>query len=350
MMKDNQTTYLANSLTIFNTIKEKILNAKKEILLEFFYAEISIMFCQIIDLLLEKSQHGVKIMLLFDKIGCLFKLPKSYIKALECSGIKIKLFNSLTCSGIIGVDHIKMAIFDRTIAIIAGMNLADKYVNYIETCGHWKESGIMLSGKQVDYISKVFYNDWNCAKTDFEYQKNIDEYGAFFNLKPQTTKNITNKLINQLEKCNDYAIITTPYLVPSFRLQKCLINCVERGAKITIILPSRPDKRGVFALSKIYAKKLKIFGINVLLYDRGFIHQKSFLIDGNVCGVGSLNMDNRSLKHSRECEYFSNEKQVIDRINIDLQNILKCCSPFDGKMSVLENIIGHILLPFNNFI
>jgi cardiolipin synthase len=49
-----------------------------------------------------------------------------------------------------------------------------------------------------------------------------------------------------------------------------------------------------------YIKELLRAGVNVYLFEKGFIHSKSISVDGEICMVGSANMDNRSMLHDFE--------------------------------------------------
>lgn len=67
-----------------------------------------------------------------------------------------------------------------------------------------------------------------------------------------------------------------------------------RGVDVRILLPNRPDHLFVYLCSFSYYSEMEAFGIKLYRYKHGFMHQKIILIDDDMAGVGTVNLDNRS--------------------------------------------------------
>ena len=134
----------------FDSLKKDIVNAKRYILIEFFIFSKGKLWDEIFDILKKKSAEGVRVEIIFDSLGSLFKMPKDYKEQLDNAGIKYYKFNPFTIfiNGYINYrDHRKIIAIDGKVAYTGGVNLADEYANIIERFGHWKDGGIKVIGK-----------------------------------------------------------------------------------------------------------------------------------------------------------------------------------------------------------
>ncbi len=89
--------------------------------------------------------------------------------------------------------------------------------------------------------------------------------------------------------------ITTPYFIIDEDMLNALKIQALGGVKIHIIVPSIPDKKMVFIVTKYYLKQLVSFpNVFIYSYEPGFVHSKMMLIDNEVATVGTCNFDFRS--------------------------------------------------------
>ena len=66
------------------------------------------------------------------------------------------------------------------------------------------------------------------------------------------------------------------------------------------------------------------YGVKIYRYDNGFIHAKTIVADGEVCSIGTANLDIRSFKLNFEVNAFIyNEKVAKEQENIFLEDQLK---------------------------
>jgi cardiolipin synthase len=94
--------------------------------------------------------------------------------------------------------------------------------------------------------------------------------------------------------------ISSPYFVPDEAVQDALILAVLRGVDVRILIPSRPDHLLVFLSAFAFLGRMVRAGVRVFRYQPGFLHQKAFLVDEQVAGIGTVNFDNRSFRLSFE--------------------------------------------------
>jgi cardiolipin synthase len=69
-----------------------------------------------------------------------------------------------------------------------------------------------------------------------------------------------------------------------------------RGVDVRVLIPDKPDHLLVYYSAFAFARDMLENGIQLLRYGPGFLHEKAFLIDDSVSGIGTANLDNRSFR------------------------------------------------------
>jgi cardiolipin synthase len=106
-----------------------------------------------------------------------------------------------------------------------------------------------------------------------------------------------------------------------------LENAALRGVDVHIILPHVPDKKLIFAMSRSFYKRLMTAGVRIYEYTPGFIHAKTYLVDGECAMIGTINMDYRSLVHHFENGVWMYRTDCIADIKADLLHTLERSTP-----------------------
>ncbi len=114
------------------------------------------------------------------------------------------------------------------------------------------------------------------------------------------------------------------YFVPDYSVYDVMINAALSGIDVRFMMTGIPDKRIPFFAAQTYYRKLIEAGGTVYLYDAGFFHSKTIVIDGIIGAVGTMNMDQRSLKLHKElmCWVFAEDfaRQCVDAFVADMEN------------------------------
>ena len=129
-----------------------------------------------------------------------------------------------------------------------------------------------------------------------------------------------------------------------------MIFAVARGVEVSIIVPSQPDHMITFSIGKTYLETFVNNGIKVYLYQKGFIHSKTFISDNQIATVGSVNLDYRSLYHHFENGVVFIDSPVVDSAKKDFDETLKDCIQMQKgdykKIKLLVRIIGRLFRIF----
>ena len=95
--------------------------------------------------------------------------------------------------------------------------------------------------------------------------------------------------------------ISTPYLIPPYRLRMALVSAAKRGVNVKLFVPGVPDKKIPYALAKSEFSYLVKSGVHIYIYTPGFNHEKEMVVDDIFAFCGTINFDFRSLVHHFEC-------------------------------------------------
>ena len=337
--------YLKIGEEYYKRLKEDLKEAKEYILIEYFIISDGKMWNEIYEILKEKRKENVKIYIIFDALGSLFKKPKDLKEQLEEANIDYLAFNPLTTfirSYINYRDHRKIVVIDGKVGYTGGINIGDEYINLTHRLGHWKDCGVRIEGEAIKSLISIFFTLWNMNKENVNYESYINEieqtskekgYIIPFSDNPHNKINpMQNSYINIINNAQKYVYIMTPYLILDSETEQALINTSLSGINIKIITPSIPDKKLVNACTKSFYGKLLEAGIEIYEYKPGFIHSKVIISDDEVSIVGTANFDFRSFYLNYECGIWM--YSTLEELNIkqDFEETLKQCEKIELKV------------------
>ncbi|HHT69313.1 MAG TPA: cardiolipin synthase [Firmicutes bacterium] len=324
----------------FETMVEELSKAKRYIFLEYFIIEEGIMWNRILDILTTKVSEGVDVRLIYDDVGCLFKLPYRYDRKLEAMGIKTVRFHPLTpmLSATHNYrDHRKLMIIDGHTGFTGGINLADEYINAYEKLGHWKDSAFLVKGEPVWSLTMMFLAMWEYLRDESvdldafrpEATPQISSGEGFiqpFGDNPLDRETVSETVyLNLITRARDYVYITTPYLILDNEVLTALTTAAKSGVDVRIITPHIPDKPIVHAVTRSFYHILVGSGVRIYEYIPGFMHSKTIVADDEVAVVGSINLDYRSLYLAFENGVWLYQTPSVLEIRDDFLETLPVC-------------------------
>ncbi len=345
--KNTDVEYFKIGEDMLEDMKKELSLAKRFIFMEYFIINAHIndaqnphVWNEILEILKQKAKEGVQIRILYDGMGCLNTVPRDYSVTLNELGIKGKIFSPiipLLSTHQNNRDHRKICIIDGKVAYTGGINLADEYANRKARFGHWKDTGIKLTGEAVAGFCALFLEMWNLQHkedSDEEIRKYIvasryrkedaQGYVIPFGDTPIDNDAVGKRVyIDILNNSKSYVHITTPYLVIDYEIYEAIKYATRRGVEVSIMMPHVPDKKYAFYLSRTYYPELLESGVNIYEYEPGFVHAKMSVGDGKMAMVGTVNHDFRSLYLHYECGALMIDVPQIQEVEDDFQNMVK---------------------------
>src|SRR5690625_7288794 len=91
----------------------------------------------------------------------------------------------------------------------------------------------------------------------------------------------------------EYIYVQTPYFIPDESLMDALRIAALSGVKVKIMIPNKPDHPFVYWASLSYIGELLEVGAEAYIYQNGFLHVKTIVLDRKVSFVRTANIDVR---------------------------------------------------------
>lgn len=290
-------------------LKAELSKAETFIFMEYHAIEDSIAWAEVETILKEKAAAGVEVRILYDDVGSIFFVGKSFTKRLQEEGMQCRVFNPIypiLTTFMNNRDHRKIVVIDGKTGFTGGYNMADRYFNIKSPYGYWKDTGIKLTGDAVKSLTAQFLEMWNATQKEKEEQSQyfpevsyIARENGFVQPYADTPLDSEtsgeNVYLNLIKNAKQYVYITTPYLIIDDEMEQELTLAAQRGVDVRIITPGIPDKALAYKATRSHYARLAAYGVRIYEYTPGFMHAKQFVSDDEVATVGTINLDFRSL-------------------------------------------------------
>ncbi len=358
--------YHNDTKVALDDLKTELQNAEKFIFMEYHAIEDSSSWAEIESILKEKVASGVEVRILYDDVGSIFFVGKSFTKRLLAEGIQCRVFNPI--NPILNTfmnnrDHRKIVVIDGKVGFTGGYNMANRYFNIDSPYGYWKDTGIKLVGDAVKSLTVQFLEMWNATKREKEEQSRFfpeiayqAQSTGFVQPYADTPLDNTpvgeNVYLNLIKNAKHYVYITTPYLIIDDEMERELTLASQRGVDVRIVTPGIPDKAIAFKATRSHYARLVAYGVRIYEYTPGFMHAKQFVCDDEVAVVGTINLDFRSLYlHFENACWFCHCNAVHD-VKADFNQLFvqsqEVTAQYSGKRSLtlrLGECIIRLLSP-----
>ncbi len=335
----NRIELLVDGEATYGAMLEAIASARTYVLVQFYIVRDDGIGRRLRDALIDKVKSGVRVCFLYDEIGSV-KLPDSYLEPMRQAGIEVSGFKTTRGRGnrfqINFRNHRKLLVVDGRVGFIGGLNLGDEYLKYRDT--HVRLEGpaafdthVRLEGPAAQKIQVVFLQDWYWAvraipEVSDEIASATDDDGTAVGIVgtgPADTLNDCSAVYLTLaQTARERLWIASPYFVPDEIMVRALQAAALRGVDVRVLLPDKADQRFVEAASFTYYCDMLDFGVRLFRYQNRFMHQKIILVDDLVAGVGTVNLDNRSLYLNFEATALVADRDFAGRIAAMLENDL----------------------------
>ena len=116
-----------------------------------------------------------------------------------------------------------------------------------------------------------------------------------------------------------------------------------RGVDVRILIPDKPDHLLVYMSAFAFVGEMIAAGIGIYRYQPGFMHQKVFLVDDTVAGIGTANLDNRSFRLNFEVTAIVADDAFArnEGADIDLERAIATLPTRARMVFVLHDVEGH---------
>lgn len=327
---DNDVLLFNDMNEAMSAVFEDMLGAKESIHVSFFiFNTRSDIGKKFIDILSIKVKEGVKVRFTYDRLGCMSSRYSDFSEIISNGGEVYKHLPSFvkTLVQCNYRNHRKMIVIDSRVAYTGGMNISDEYLG-----SNWRDTFVRVTGGCVDFIQGRFFIDfvylkklslkrkYNEEETERDISKvfcgnrgNGSDLVQFVFNGPDTRYSyIRDGYLKMINMARSSLYIQTPYFIPDESILDALRISSASGVDISIMIPGKPDKKGVYYVTLSFVERLIEYGIKVYVYD-GFIHSKVLICDGDYISIGSCNFDSRSFRLNYEGNIFINSSKLASK-------------------------------------
>ena len=328
--QNNSVEFITDGRQMFDTMMQDIMSARETINIMFFIVKNDETGRQFIDALTQKAREGVEVRLLLDSMGSRQINDRVLRDFLDAGGKRAYFFPRKL--NLVNVDfnyrnHRKLAVIDGIIGYTGGFNIAREYLGLKKKFGYWRDTHIRITGQSVQDINARFILDWRTASkekivlSEAFYSGVISEGNTGIQIVssgPDSVKEeVKRSLMKMITSAERSIYVQTPYFVPDDSILESLKMAAQCGVDVRVMIPCMPDHPLVYWATYSYAGELVKSGGRVFIYENGFLHSKTMVVDGEVGTVGSANFDRRSFSLNFESNAFiydKKEAQTMERI------------------------------------
>ncbi|PFA68698.1 cardiolipin synthase [Bacillus sp. AFS015802] len=329
LTQDNEVTLFTHGEDKFEALLADIEAAHDSIHIQYYIFKKDQLGKRILEKLTEKAREGVKVRVLYDEMGSR-RTRRGFFKGLLSAGGEVEVFFPSKIP-FINLrlnyrNHRKLVIIDGKVGYVGGFNVGDEYLGLNPKFGYWRDTHLRIEGSSALAMQTRFILDWNQASRS----KKISYDLRYFPLSSFTGEagvqivtsgpdseweQIKNGYIKMISSAKKSIFIQTPYFIPDVSLLDSLRIAALTGVDVRIMIPNKPDHLFVYWATYSYIGELLKAGVRIYIYDNGFIHAKTIVVDEAISSVGTANIDVRSFRLNFEVNAFLYDRTLSENLS-----------------------------------
>jgi cardiolipin synthase len=305
----NQVIPLQNGREIFPAMLDAIDRAERTITFETFIywsGEIATLFAARLS---AKARAGVKVHVLIDAVGCNCVNGEA-LREMVDAGVELELYHMASVARANHRTHRKLLVVDGKVGFTGGVGIADQWDGDADNPGHFRDTQYRVEGPVVAQMQAAFLDNWMKTRAVVlhgeEYFPALAMQGKLncqmFKSSPmEGSESARLMYLLSIAAAERNIRIGNAYFLPDDLTTQTLLESVERGVKVEVLVPGRTiDSRAVRLASRHRLRRLLEGGVRVYEYEPTMYHCKCMMIDEHWTSVGSANFDNRSFRINDE--------------------------------------------------
>ena len=293
-------------------------------------------------------QRNVKIYLLLDGFGSL-SFPNEITTQLQQAGGNIRLFSPLFSASSFYIGrrlHKKVVVADGKVALIGGINIANRYSG-----STYKKAWLDFAIEINSPIAKEIQS--HCKANYFKKKSGLrKKIRAITELEDNVTiqilqndwlnrKNeISKAYIQSISNAQKTITIVGSYFLPGRKLTNALLEASKSKVKIQLILSGVSDLPMTRRASCYLYSKLLKHNIELYEWNQSVLHGKAMVVDGSWSTIGSFNLNNLSSYASIEMNVGIESPAFAALFEEELQQILLQCQKITPESFQTRNTIS----------
>ena len=291
--------------------------------------------------LAERSLAGVRVRVILDAFGSA-PMKKELIERMVAAGVMVERFRPIVRWKFWEADHRthrKILIVDNQIAFTGGVGIAAEWEGDARNPEEWRDTHFRIEGPAALRLKAAFLTAWRDTghaidPTEVDVEPPPEAGGidmAVIDGSAQIGFDDAELALEALvTAARQRILIQTPYLNPTEAMQRLLVEALERGVDVDIMIPGpHIDKR----ISDVMAEEMYVplveAGARVWIYQPTMMHVKAMLVDGSVALIGSINMNRRSVEKDEEVAVAILDRGLTRTLEQHFREDVESCIPVE---------------------
>ncbi len=303
-------------------------------------------------IMIAKAKEGVAVRLLYDPIGSFRYLSWRYLPELKAAGVHVAPTSPLYRLHTLNYrNHRKLTVIDGKIGYTGGMNIGREHLDGGPEFDVWRDTQLRVLGDGAAVLQAVFMTDWYNA-----VQQNLFASEHFPSPPKRKTDGVPVQIlasgpdsqwaairqlyVYMIGSARWRVLIQSPFFVPDATLAEALTLAALAGVEVELMI-SADGSGSPFPdwAANTYFMEMVAAGARVHLYEGGYLHAKTISVDGEVCSIGSANIDIRSFNINYELNAVLYDEALTRQLEDQFERDLANCRPFDAEEYMSRNVL-----------
>jgi cardiolipin synthase len=339
----NRVEVLQDAVRAYPRLIDDLRNARRFVHLQTYSWASDQVGAELKAILCAKAAEGVEVRVLYDPLGSLLKLNPFYRRAMRNGGVRMEPYAPLWRLHTIGYrNHRKIAVIDGEVGYTGGLNIGHEHLEPGPGFDGWRDTHLRIVGSAASALQAVFATDWQnavggdllgpeylvpgeAAPNDGAVPVQVTVSG------PDSQWAAIRQLYFAMIMAARHTIrIQSPFFVLDVSIAEALKAAALAGTDVQVMLSERGVGQWIpYWAANTYAAEVARAGVKVHLYRPGYLHAKTICIDGEICSIGSANMDIRSFSINYELNAVIYDRATAQELEAAFDRDLAACALFD---------------------
>ncbi|MDB5824168.1 MAG: phospholipase D/Transphosphatidylase [Herminiimonas sp.] len=333
---------LTDGLAFYDAQLEAIRGAQSTVHLEAFIFHTTPIGDRFLEALTERAAAGVKVRVVVDAVGSMLTRDR-YFAGLRKAGGEVawyQPFRWYTLKRLNNRTHRELMVVDGKTGFIGGAGIGTAWAEGERGQRPWRDTVVRLSGPIAAALQTAFVENWLEAAGEILTDRVVypaqnthlqatvmhEKLSIVVASAPSAGRATRARILFQmvLGAARSSICINSPYFLPDRALRRELLRAVERGVKVTVVVPGVHNNHLMTRIaSRRHYGELLEGGVAIHEYEPGMIHAKILIVDALWSVIGSTNFDNRSFGLNDEVNLAAMDRDLAQRLMVDFENDLR---------------------------
>lgn len=380
ILPGNRLDVLLNGDEFYPVMLEEIHRARTSITIEAYIYWAGGIGHRFAEALAAKAHEGIPVKILLDAVGSA-TIGSEILGILEKGGCQLAWYNRIRWDTIGQFNHRthrKSLVVDGRVGFTGGAGIADVWLGHAQSPGHWRDTQIRIAGPAVTALQTGFAQNWLQTTGELlsgatyypehdppshgldnsrprvgatprsladprspfgetSHRRDLGDRKSRFSAtglavqtimsSPESGASSVRLMHYLLIVCARRSIyIANPYFVPDQASIDMLIEARQRGVDVRIMVAGRHNDTWLARQNsrRLYGPLLRA-GMQILEYDKTFMHQKTMVVDGLWVSIGTTNFDNRSFAHNEETSVCIKDAELAAFMEETFRSDMRAC-------------------------